>query len=308
MTRYIIRRFLSIIPVLLGLITIVFALMYILPGDPARLIAGASADPETLQNIRHEMGLDRPFFVQYVDYVKNMFTGNFGRSYQTHRLVIDELKVYIPKTLQLAIIAELISGVVGIILGLIAAVWNGRFLDRFITVLSAFQLSFPLFWLALMLQLVFSVYLKILPPSGYQNGFDQYILLPAITLAIPSAGMLARLTRVTVLEVLREDFIRTIRSKGAKELYIYFQHALPNAMIPIVTTIGLDFARLVGGITMIEVIFSWPGLGKYAFDALVFKDMPALQASVLVFALFVSLINLGVDVLYGVIDPRISRS
>jgi peptide/nickel transport system permease protein len=254
------------------------------------------------------MGLDRPFFVQYVDYVKNMFTGNFGRSYQTHRLVIDELKVYIPKTLQLALIAELISSVIGILLGLTAAVWNGRFLDRLITVLSAFQLSFPLFWLALMLQLIFSVYLKILPPSGYQNGFDQYILLPAMTLAIPSAGMLSRLTRVTVLEVLREDFIRTIRAKGAKEMYIYFKHALPNAMIPIITTIGLDFARLVGGITMIEVIFSWPGLGKYAFDALVFKDMPALQASVLLFALFVSLINLGVDVLYGVIDPRISRS
>lgn len=308
MGSYILRRILFLIPILIGVTFVIFALLYILPGDPVRLIAGPGATPETIESIRHEMGLDRPMHVQYFDFVSKMMVGDFGRSYQTRRRVVEELAMAVPKTLQLAFAAEAISSLLGILLGMVAAARQNRWADRLITILSALQLSFPLFWLALMLQLIFSVKLHLLPSSGYENGFDIFILLPAVTLAIPSSGILARLTRVAVLDTLREDYIRTGRAKGLSEKKVFFTHALPNALVPIITTIGLDFARLIGGITIIEVIFSWPGLGKYAYDALVFRDMPALQASVVVFAIFVVFINLTVDIVYGIIDPRVSRT
>lgn len=308
MGSYILRRILFLIPILIGVTFVIFALLYILPGDPVRLIAGPGATPETIESIRHEMGLDRPMHVQYFDFVSKMMVGDFGRSYQTRRRVVEELAMAVPKTLQLAFAAEAISSLFGILLGMVAAARQNRWADRLITILSALQLSFPLFWLALMLQLIFSVKLHLLPSSGYENGFDIFILLPAVTLAIPSSGILARLTRVAVLDTLREDYIRTGRAKGLSEKKVFFTHALPNALVPIITTIGLDLARLIGGITIIEVIFSWPGLGKYAYDALVFRDMPALQASVVVFAIFVVFINLTVDIVYGIIDPRVSRT
>jgi peptide/nickel transport system permease protein len=308
MVSFTLRRILMLIPILIGITFIIFALLYILPGDPVRLIAGPGATPETIESIRHEMGLDRPLHTQYLDYLSKMVVGDLGRSYQTRRRVTEELAAAVPRTVQLALAAEVISSVFGILLGMIAAARQNSWPDRVITILAALQLSFPAFWLALMLQLLFAVKLHILPSSGYENGFDKFIILPAITMAISSAGILARLTRVAVLETLREDYIRTGRAKGLRELKVFFQHALPNALIPITTTIGLDLARLIGGITIIEVIFSWPGLGKYAFDALVFRDLPALQASVIVFAVFVIIINLLVDLLYRFIDPRISRT
>jgi peptide/nickel transport system permease protein len=308
MLSFLFRRILMIFPVLLGITIIIFALLYVLPGDPVRMMAGPSVDAATLERIRHEMGLDRPIINQYIDYVSKLVQGDFGRSYQTRRQVSEELASVVPRTIQLSLTAEFFSILAGISLGLLAANFHNKFIDRLITTLAAFQLSFPLFWLALMLQLLFAVQFKLLPSSGYEAGFDQYILLPAITLAIPSSGILARLTRVAVVDVLREDFIRTARAKGLGDRAVYMRHALPNALIPIITTIGLDLARLIGGITMIEVIFTWPGLGKYAYDALVFKDLPALSASVIVFAVMVSLINLLVDMLYGFIDPRISRT
>lgn len=308
MASFIIRRILVLIPILIGITFIIFALLYILPGDPVRLIAGPGATPETIESIRHEMGLDRPLHTQYLDYLSKMLAGDLGRSYQTRRRITEELAAVVPRTVQLAVAAEVISSIFGILLGLVAAARQSGWPDRIITTLAAFQLSFPLFWLALMLQLLFAVKLRLLPSSGYEVGFDKFILLPAITLAIPSSGILARITRVAILDTLREDYIRTGRSKGLGEVLIFVRHALPNALIPITTTIGLDLARLIGGITIIEVIFSWPGLGKYAFDALVFRDLPALQASVIVFAVFVTFINLVVDLLYGLIDPRIGRA
>ncbi len=308
MASFILRRILMLIPILIGITFIIFALLYILPGDPVRLIAGPGATPETIESIRHEMGLDRPLHTQYLDYLSKMVVGDLGRSYQTRRQITEELAVVVPKTVQLSLAAEIISSFLGISLGMIAAVRQNSWPDRLITALAALQLSFPAFWLALMLQLLFAVKLHLLPSSGYEGGFDKFILLPAITLAIPSSGILARITRVAVLDTLREDYIRTSRAKGLRERLVFLRHALPNALIPITTTIGLDLARLIGGIAIIEVIFSWPGLGKYAFDALVFRDLPALQASVIVFAIFVTLINLFVDILYGLIDPRVSRA
>ena len=308
MLQFILRRLLLLIPVLLGLITIVFILLYILPGDPARLIAGPSATPQIVETIRKQNGLDQPLWVQYFNYLSHVIQGDLGRSYQSHRTILTELDSVVPKTIQLALTAEVFSSILGITLGVIAASLQDTSIDRLITTLAAVQLSFPLFWLALMLQILFSVNLHLLPPSGYNSGFDQYIILPTITLAIPSSGILARMTRTTILEVLNEDYIRTAYAKGLYKRAVLWKHALRNALIPLTTTIGLDLTRLLGGVVIIEVIYGWPGLGKYAYDALVYKDLPALQASIMVIAICVSLVNLFVDILYGILDPRIRYS
>ena len=305
MTSYIFKRILTIIPVALGLITVIFILLYLLPGDTARLIAGQSATPEVVEKIRVEMGFDRPLYQQYFSYLQDILEGDLGRSYRSRRTVVSELQQVVPRTFQLALTAELFSVFIGVSLGLIAASRKDGLIDRFITFISALQLSFPLFWLALMLQISISVVLHLLPPSGYQSGFDRFIILPAITLAIPSSGILARFTRTAVIDVMGEDYIRTAYGKGASKRIVLSRHGVRNALIPVATSVGLDFTRLLGGITIIEVIFSWPGLGKYAFDALVYKDLPALQGAVIVFAISVSLINLLVDIFYGILDPRI---
>ena len=305
MLGYTVRRLLQFIPILIGLVTVLFALLNILPGDPARMMAGPFANPDVVETIREEMGFDRPLWVQYFDNLWDLARGEFGRSYQSRRPILKDLLEVFPKTVQLAIAAEVASALFGIWLGIVAATRRNGWTDRLIMAIAALNLSFPLFWLALMLQIVFAVFLRLLPPSGYGTGFDSFIILPAITLALPSLGLLARITRAALLEILDEDYIRTARAKGLGTALLMRRHILPNALIPIVTTIGTDFVRLLGGIPIIEVIFAWPGIGKYAFDALVFRDLPALQASVIVLAISVSLVNLVVDLLYAFINPRI---
>ena len=305
MIGYVVRRLLQFVPILIGLVTVLFALLNILPGDPARLMAGPFANPDVVETIREQMGFDRPILVQYLDNLWNLARGQFGRSYQSRRPILADLIEVFPKTVQLAFAAEVTSALFGIWLGVIAATRRNGWADRLIMTVAALNLSFPLFWLALMLQIVFAVFLRLLPPSGYGAGFDSFIILPAFTLALPSLGLLARITRAALLEVMSEDYIRTARAKGLKGALVTRRHILPNALIPIVTTIGTDFVRLLGGIPIIEVIFAWPGIGKYAYDALVFRDLPALQASVIVLAVSVSLINLVVDLLYAFINPRI---
>ena len=305
MIGYVVRRLLQFVPILIGLVTVLFALLNILPGDPARLMAGPFANPDVVETIREQMGFDRPILVQYLDNLWNLARGEFGRSYQSRRPILADLIEVFPKTVQLAFAAEVTSALFGIWLGVIAATRRNGWADRLIMTVAALNLSFPLFWLALMLQIVFAVFLRLLPPSGYGAGFDSFIILPAFTLALPSLGLLARITRAALLEVMSEDYIRTARAKGLKRSLVTRRHILPNALIPIVTTIGTDFVRLLGGIPIIEVIFAWPGIGKYAYDALVFRDLPALQASVIVLAVSVSLINLIVDLLYAFINPRI---
>ncbi len=305
MIGYVVRRLLQFVPILIGLVTVLFALLNILPGDPARLMAGPFANPDVVETIREQMGFDRPILVQYLDNLWNLARGQFGRSYQSRRPILADLIEVFPKTVQLAFAAEMTSALFGIWLGVIAATRRNGWADRLIMTVAALNLSFPLFWLALMLQIVFAVFLRLLPPSGYGAGFDSFIILPAFTLALPSLGLLARITRAALLEVMSEDYIRTARAKGLKGALVTRRHILPNALIPIVTTIGTDFVRLLGGIPIIEVIFAWPGIGKYAYDALVFRDLPALQASVIVLAVSVSLINLIVDLLYAFINPRI---
>ena len=256
------------------------------------MMAGPFADPDVVKTIREEMGFDRPLWIQYLDNLWDLARGKFGRSYQSRRPILKDILEVFPKTVQLALAAEVTSALVGIWLGVIAATRRNGWADRLIMTIAALNLSFPLFWLALMLQIVFAVFLRLLPPSGYGAGFDQFVILPAITLALPSLGLLARITRAALIEVMEEDYIRTARAKGLRSVLVMRRHILPNALIPIVTTIGTDFVRLLGGIPIIEVIFAWPGIGKYAYDALVFRDLPALQASVIVLAVSVSLVNL----------------
>ena len=305
MPGYTVRRLLQFVPILIGLVTVLFALLHILPGDPARMMAGPFANPDVVETIREEMGFNRPLLVQYLDNLWNLARGEFGRSYQSRRPILNDLLEVFPKTMQLALAAEVTSALIGIWLGVVAATRRNGWADRLIMTIAALNLSFPLFWLALMLQIVFAVFLRLLPPSGYGEGFDRFVILPAFTLALPSLGLLARITRAALLEVMEEDYIRTARAKGLRGALVMRRHILPNALIPIVTTIGTDFVRLLGGIPIIEVIFAWPGIGKYAYDALVFRDLPALQASVIVLAVAVSLVNLAVDLLYAFINPRI---
>ena len=308
MFKYILRRLLIMIPVLIGLTIVVFLLVNVLPGDTARIIAGDYADEATVQSIREAYGLDKPIHIQYINYIKDLLHGDFGRSYHSRRDIATEIANVYPKTIQLALATEVVGVVVGVLLGMIAAVRRGSLVDRGVTAFGVLGLSIPQFWFALILQLLFAVTLQWLPPSGYGVGFDRYIILPALTLGIPSAGMMARVSRSAFLEVLPQNYIRTARAKGLKERLIIWRHTLKNAMIPILSLIGTDMSRLITGTMIAESVFSWPGIGKYGYDALFYKDMPALQATVLILAVTICGINLIVDILYGLVDPRVRVS
>jgi len=306
LSQYLLRRLIVFPFILAGLSSVIFVLLFILPGDPARLMAGQGANAEVVESIRHEMGFDRPLVVQYGDYLLRLAHGDFGRSFQSHRLVLQEVWTVYPKTFLLAVVAEAIAVVLGVSLGLLVTATQHRWVNYLLIGLSVMSLSLPLFWLALILQILFALRLHWLPPSGYQVGLDKYILLPAITLAIPTAGYLARITHASMASLLEADFMRTAYAKGATRRRAILRHLLPNALIPIISVAGTDLSRLLAGILIVENIFSWPGIGKYAYDALVHRDMPALQAAVLVFGGTVLLVNLIVDVLYTVANPRIT--
>ena len=305
MTSYIIRRLLILIPVILGLTLVVFLLVNVLPGDTARLIAGEYADEATVENIRVQMGLDQPILVQYGRYLGDLLKGDLGRSYQTHRPIANEIRAVFPKTIQLAITTEIIGLVIGVLLGMAAALRHGKALDRIISMFGVLGLSMPQFWFALVLQLLLSVKLGLLPPSGYKLGFDLYIILPSLTLGIPTAGWMSRVARSAFLEVLPQNFIRAGYAKGLSRNTMVWKHTLKNTMIPVISLVGTDMSRLLTGTMIVESVFVWPGIGKYGLDALLMKDMPALQATVIVLALSICLVNLIVDVLYAVVDPRI---
>ncbi len=308
MITLIFRRLLMLPVLLIGLSMLVFGLLYVLPGDPARIVAGEYASPETVERIRAQMGLDRPAAVQYIDYVGKAVRGDWGRSFQSRRSVLDDIRQVFPKTIQLALTAEVLSIVMGITSGVLAALYRNRLLDRALMTVSVLSLSLPLFWLALILQIFFAIQLKLLPPSGYGSLFSSYMVLPALTLAIPSSGFLARITRAAMIDLRSADYIRTAYSKGLKRSTVVMRHMLPNAMLPIISVIGADLARLLGGVLIIEVIFAWPGLGKFAFDALAQRDFPALQGSLNVLAFSILLVNLGADILYALFDPRVRVS
>ena len=302
---YILRRLLAFPFILVGLSTVIFVLLYLLPGDPARLMAGQGATNEVVESIRHEMGLDDPLLLQYGRYLAQIAQGDFGRSFQSHRLVAEDIGTVYPKTMQLAFAAEALAVVAGVLLGVLATVARQRWANVALLGISVASLSLPLFWLALILQIVFALRLGLLPPSGYSQGLDRYILLPALTLALPTAGYLARITHSALAQLRQADFMRTAYAKGANEARAVLRHLLPNALIPIISVAGTDLSRLLAGILIVENIFAWPGIGKYAYDALVHRDMPALQGAVLVFGGTVLLVNLVVDVLYTLSNPQI---
>lgn len=305
LSQYLLRRLLIFPFILIGLSSVIFVLLYILPGDPARLMAGQGATAGVVASIRHEMGFDLPLPVQYGNYLWRVAHGDFGRSFQSHRPVLEEVGAVYPKTLQLALAAEALAVVAGVSLGLLATVAQQRWVNYGLLTLSVLSLSLPLFWLALILQILFSLRLHWLPPSGYQTGLDKYIVLPAITLALPTAGYLARITHAAMTSMKESDFMRTAYAKGATRGRAVLRHLLPNALVPIISVAGTDLSRLLAGILIVETIYSWPGIGKYAYDALVQRDMPALQAAVLVFGGTVLLVNLIVDVLYTLANPKI---
>ena len=303
MYRYIVRRLLMLIPVMLGVSFIVFTIMYFTPGDPAKIILGERAPAAEVAALRTQMGLDDPFLVQFFNFIKNAVQGDFGRSLVTKRPVAEELFARFPATIQLAGSAVLIAVAIGIPVGILSAIKQYSVFDGVAMTLALVGVSMPNFWQGLMMIILFSVYLRWLPSSGY--GTLRHLIMPAITLGTSSAALITRMTRSSMLEVVRQDYIRTARAKGLDESVVINRHALKNALIPVVTVIGLQFGYLLGGAVLTETVFSWPGVGRMMVDAIRQKDFPVVQAGVLLLALSFSLVNLLVDILYAYIDPRI---
>lgn len=303
MYKYILKRLVLLIPVMLGVTLLVFAIMYLTPGDPAQLILGESAPKEAVVALREKMGLNDPFFIQYFRFVKNALVGDFGKSYTTGREVFAEIFARFPNTVVLAVLGIFISILIGIPVGIISATRQYSLTDSFSMVLALLGVSMPVFWLGLMLILLFSVKLGIFPSGGF-DGFKS-VILPSIALGVGSAAIVTRMTRSSMLEVIRQDYIRTARAKGVAEKVVINKHALKNALIPIITVVGLQFGGLLGGAVLTESVFSWPGVGRLMVDAIRQKDTPTVLASVVFLAVVYSVVNLLVDLLYAFVDPRI---
>lgn len=305
MTSYIFRRLLLMIPVLFGVITIAFFLSRLAPGDPADAMAGQRATEEQKQAIAQKYGFDQPLYVQYGKYLWNLAQGDLGLSYDSHRPVTTIIAERFPYTFKLATAAMIVAIILGVSAGLISALLPNSWYDRIAMVLSMLGISTPVFWLGLLLMYFISVKLQWLPPSGYGDGSWRYLVLPAIALGTQSVALLARMTRATMLEVLREDYLRTAYAKGLSPTLVVVKHAFANAAIPIITIIGVDFASYLSGSVLTEKVFSWPGLGRHVVIAIGQRDYPVINGTVFFFAVIFLVINLLVDVLYAYLDPRI---
>lgn len=303
MHRFILKRLLLLIPVLLGVSLLVFAIMSFTPGDPAQLILGENAPEQAVADLRENMGLNDPFVVRYARFVGNAVTGDLGRSYTSGRDVFDEIFSRFPNTLILAALGVILAVLIGIPIGIISATRQYSLIDSGSMIFALLGISMPNFWLGLMMILLFSVNLGWLPSGGYSSWSS--LLLPAITLGTGSAAIITRMTRSSMLEVIRQDYIRTARAKGVAENVVINRHALKNALIPVITVIGLQFGYLLGGAVLTETVFSWPGVGRMMVDAIRQKDTPTVLGTVVFLATTFSLVNLFVDLLYGFVDPRI---
>lgn len=304
MLRYVIKRILYLIPVLIGVSFIVFTLMYFTPGDPAKNALGTNAPPEAIAQKREELGLNDPFFVQYGRFFLGLVTrGDMGDSYTTQLPVSFEVFHRVGYTLKLAALSISFAVLLGIPLGIVSAIRQYSFFDTVTMIFALIGISMPVFWLGLLLILLFSVQLGWLPSSGF-NTFSQMIL-PAVALGSQSVSVITRMTRSSMLEVIKQDYIKTARAKGQKKRVVIWRHALGNALIPIVTTIGTQFGQLMGGAVMTEVIFSIPGIGRLMVDSIKMRDTPMVLGCVLFVAISFALVNLAVDLLYAFIDPRI---
>lgn len=304
MYKYIFRRILMLVPVMLGVSFIVFSLMYFTPGDPAKIMLGETAPKADVERLREEMGLNDHYLVQYGRYVKNAVVHqDIGRSYITKRPVVDEITDRFPATLKLAALGVIVAVVIGIPTGIISATRQYSIFDNVSMIGALLGVSMPNFWQGLMLILFFSVNLKWFPSSGFTSF--KHMVLPAITIGTSSAAIITRMTRSSMLEVVRQDYIRTARAKGQSESVVINKHALKNALIPIITVIGLQFGGLLGGAVLTESIFSIPGVGRLMVDSIKSRDFPVVQGGVLFIAITFSIINLFVDILYAYVDPRI---
>lgn len=292
------------VPVLLGVSFVIFSLMYFAPGDPADIILGDVATKEDKAMFRREHGLDAPFLVQYLHYMKGILTrGDLGTSYVTKQPVTAEILQRFPTTVKLAGLSIVIAVIVGVSAGIVSATRQYSLIDNICRVVSMAGVSMPNFWMGMMLILLFSVVLRWLPPSGFST--PKHWILPAVTIGASSAANIMRMTRSSMLEVIRQDYIRTARAKGESERVVIWRYALKNALIPIITVVGLSFGRLLGGAVMTESIFSIAGLGKLMVDAIKVKNIPMIQGGVLFIAFVMVILNLVVDVLYAYADPRI---
>jgi peptide/nickel transport system permease protein len=303
MIAYIGRRLAVSVITLLGVSVIVFGLVQMLPGDPARTIAGLLASEAEVERIRERMGLDQPLHVQYVTFVGRAAQGDFGISARTRRPVTGEIWARLPKTIELAVVATVIGSVLGILAGAVSARYRNRFLDHVISVGSVMGISMPVYWLGLLLILVFAVNLGWLPAAGAERPTS--IILPGITLGLFSIALVARMTRASMLEVLEQDYVRTAQAKGVRDRNVVYRHALRNAFIPVLTIIGIQFGSLLGGAVLTEYVFAWPGIGRLLVDSIFARDFPVVQGIILVFALMFIVVNLVVDILYSYVNPKI---
>lgn len=323
MLAYVIRRLLLLIPMAVGMIVVTFGLLLLVPGDPAAVLLGPEASPEMIANLRRTLGLDDPWYVRLGAYFWQLMHGDLGRSIFQSAPVSEIIGGRIGATIELAVVALLLATILGVTLGVLAAVRQGSLIDTATMLLAQLGVSMPVYWLGLLLMLGFAVQLNWLPAIGRGvpmpeaivaalSGRPQvlwdsilHILLPALALAANSAAIISRLVRTSMLEVLREDFVRTAYAKGLRRPRVVVRHALRNALLPVLSVIGLRFGALLGGAVLVEMIFAWPGLGQLTFSAVSQRDLPLIQGIVLTFALIFALVNLVVDLLYALVDPRV---
>lgn len=331
MLSFTIKRLGALIPVLLGMAFIVFMMIRAIPGNPAQLILGQQATKDAVAALTKELGLDQPWYIQFFEYLGGLFTGNLGISLKTRTPVAEEIWPYLAATIELAIIAMIIAVVIGVNAGIISAWFQNSWFDYVAMIIALIGVSMPIFWLGLMEQYIVALKWDLLPTTGRDNirdpveaitnlylidsllhrRFDQFIevirhlILPGIALATIPMAIIARMTRSSMLEVMRSDFIRTVRAKGMRMFWVVYKHSLKNALIPVVTVIGLQTGMLLGGAILTETIFGWPGIGTYIYNAINYRDYPVIQSGILVIAFIFIMINLFVDLLYAAIDPRI---
>lgn len=323
MVAYVIRRLLLLIPMAFGMVVVTFGLLLIIPGDPAAVLLGQDATPEAIANLRNSLGLDDPWYVRLFDYIAALLRGDMGRSIFQNQPVAEIIGGRLGATIELAVVALILATLIGLTLGVIAAIRQGSVVDTVTMLFAQLGVSMPVYWLGLLLMLLFAVQLGWLPAIGRGTPLPEallaaltgrpqvlwdsisHIALPALALAANSAAIISRLVRASMLEVLREDFVRTAYAKGLRRGRVVVRHALRNALLPVLSVIGLRFGALLGGAVLTESIFAWPGLGQLTIAAISQRDLPLIQGIVLTFAIIFALVNLVVDLLYAAVDPRI---
>jgi len=303
MVFYIIKRVFLLFPILLGITLITFSITKALPGEPALSLVGERASPEAIENIRKHLGSDKPFYVQYIGYIRLLIRGEMGRSHFTGREVSKDISQKFPNTLRLALLAMLIATPIGIFLGFYSAYRGGTYIDSIISYISIIGVSVPVFWSGLLIMLFGSFYLGLFPPSG--TGGIRFLFLPALTLSLPAVASIARVTRTSVIEILKMPFLNTVKAKGVSPRRLAIVHVLGNALIPIVTVIGLDFGSYLNGAVLTETIFGWDGIGRMAMEGIIKRDYPVVMGTIIVGTAVFVLVNTIIDISYKILDPRV---